>query len=245
MLAVDHHDDAARVQVRHQGLGDLGGQSFLDLGTAGVDVDQPGQLGQTGHLAVGAGDVADVGDPGERHEVVLAHRPDLDVLDQDQFAVVDVEGRRQHLAAGPAHAREHFAVHPGDPFRGLEQTLAIRVLTDTDQDLADGSGDPLVVEVALRAAPGLRVRGGVTVSHASHPTGHRSPAGRSAGRSGIRSARCRRRCAPGRPRGRAGRRAPAAARDRWTGPAGPVRRGPAAVPSAASARASSGPPGPR
>jgi hypothetical protein len=44
-----------------------------------------------------AGDVADVGDPVEGHEVVLTGGVDLDVAHDDHLVVVDVEGRREHL----------------------------------------------------------------------------------------------------------------------------------------------------
>ena len=44
VLALDDHDDAARLQDPHQGVGDLGGEPLLHLRALGVDVDQPGEL---------------------------------------------------------------------------------------------------------------------------------------------------------------------------------------------------------
>ena len=60
------------VEPLHQQVGDLRGQPLLHLRPAGVDLDQPGQLGQSGDPAVGAGDVADVRHAVERQQVVLA-----------------------------------------------------------------------------------------------------------------------------------------------------------------------------
>ena len=102
----------------HQRVGDLGGQPLLHLRALGVDVDQPGQLGQPGDLAALGRDVADVGDAGERHQVVLAHRPELDVADQDHLVVADVEGRGEHVLGRHAAARRSARRTRGRPGPG-------------------------------------------------------------------------------------------------------------------------------
>ena len=51
-----------------------------------------------------AGDVADVRDAVERHQVVLAGGVHLDVLDQHHLLVADVEGGGQHVARAPGRA---------------------------------------------------------------------------------------------------------------------------------------------
>ena len=136
-----------------QRVGDLGGQPLLDLRPLGVEVDQPGQLAQPGDPAVGAGDVADVGDAGERHQVVLAAAPDLDVLDQHELVVAEVEGRGQHLLGLLPQPGEHLRVRPRHPLRGVLQPVAVGVLADTDQDLPDGGHDPGVVERTGHRSP--------------------------------------------------------------------------------------------
>jgi len=120
----------------------LGGQPLLHLGTFGVDINEASELAQSGDLALSARDVADVSDPGERHEVVFAAAPDLDVLDQDQLVVTEVEDSGQDLLRILPQATEHFGVRSCDALWGLAQALPIRILTDSDQDLAYGGYDP-------------------------------------------------------------------------------------------------------
>ena len=55
VLALDDDDDAARLEDAHERVGDLRGEPLLDLRPLGEDVDQPGELGQPGDPAVGAG----------------------------------------------------------------------------------------------------------------------------------------------------------------------------------------------
>src|SRR5215216_407366 len=82
VLALDHHDDTPWLQNALQSLRHLGGQPLLDLRALRVEVDQPGQLRQSGDPAVDVRDVTHVSHSGERHQMMLATTPDLDVLDQ-------------------------------------------------------------------------------------------------------------------------------------------------------------------
>ena len=122
-----------------QRVGDLAGQPLLHLRPAGVDLDQPGQLGQPGDPAVLARDVADVRHAVEGHQVVLAGRVHRDVLDQHQLVVVLVEGGRQDLGRVLPEPGEGLGVGPGHPGGGVPQPVAVRVLPDRDQQLADGA----------------------------------------------------------------------------------------------------------
>src|SRR6516165_7316640 len=72
MLGLYHYDNAPGLEDVHQRIGDLAGHPFLDLGAAGVDVHQPGQLGQPGDLALLVRYIADVGKPEKRRQVMLA-----------------------------------------------------------------------------------------------------------------------------------------------------------------------------
>ena len=65
-----------------------------------------------------AGDVADVRDAVERHQVVLAGAVDLDVRDQDHLVVAEVEGRGEHVRRAPAAARRRSRRRPGRPGPG-------------------------------------------------------------------------------------------------------------------------------
>ena len=63
-------------------------------------------------------DVADVGDPGERHQVVLAAAPHLDVLDQHELVVAQVEHRGQHVLRLLPRARRTSPRTPARPAPG-------------------------------------------------------------------------------------------------------------------------------
>jgi hypothetical protein len=45
MLSLDDHDGTTGIQVLVQGIGDLNGKLFLELGSAGVALDESRQLG--------------------------------------------------------------------------------------------------------------------------------------------------------------------------------------------------------
>ena len=79
-------------------------------GALGVDVDEPGELGQPGQPALLAGDVARRAPPVERHQVVLAGGVQLDVADEDQLVVTDLERRRQHVLRLLEEPGEHLRV---------------------------------------------------------------------------------------------------------------------------------------
>ena len=148
MLALDHHDHPARLQDAVDGIGDLGGQPLLHLGAFRIEIDEPGQLAEPGDLAISARDVADVGNPGERHQMVLAAAPHLDVLDQHQLVVAEVEDGGQHLLRILPQTAEHLRVRPRDPLRSIAQTVPIGIFTDPDQDLAYRSDDTGMIELS-------------------------------------------------------------------------------------------------
>jgi hypothetical protein len=81
--------------------------------------------------------------------VVLAHRHDLDVADEDELLVVRLEGRGQDLGRVDAQAGEELGVGAGDPGGCLAQPVAVGILADGDEDLADRGLDALQVDVAL------------------------------------------------------------------------------------------------
>ena len=162
VLALDHHDHAARLEDARPGLGDLGGQPFLDLRSFGVQVDQPGELLQPGDPAVPAGDVADVGDPGERAPGGARSRLQTSM---SLTSTISSWPRSKVVAStssgscrSPANISRVRAGHPG---RGVPQALAVRVLADRDQQLADGGRGPRLVELgdaSRHRAHGIRRR---------------------------------------------------------------------------------------
>ncbi|GAA3344383.1 hypothetical protein GCM10020358_47400 [Amorphoplanes nipponensis] len=78
-----------------------------------------------------------MGDALERQQVMLAEAHQLDVADQHEFLVVGLERRGEHLRRVDPQAGEELRVRAGDAGRGALETVAVRVLTDGDEDLPD------------------------------------------------------------------------------------------------------------
>src|ERR1035438_4136230 len=154
MLRLDHHQDAPRFEDVHQPVRDLRGHAFLYLRTAGVNVDQPGQLGQSGNLTLFVWYIADVRRTKKGHQVMLAGAVNLDVPHQHQFVVVGVEHGGQDVLSPLAQPGELLREGPGDPGRGVPQPVPLRVLADGEQDLLHRALDTCGVEVgAQRFSP--------------------------------------------------------------------------------------------
>ena len=95
--------------------------------------------------------------PVERDEVVLAHRVELDVAHHHHLVVAEVEGRGQDVLGRHAQPDGELGVRPRHPGRGLAQALALGVLADGREQLADGRLGAGLVEgghVLRRARPG-------------------------------------------------------------------------------------------
>ena len=78
-------------------------------------------------------------------------------LHQHHLVVAEVEGRREHVLRLLPQAGEDLRVRPGDPGRGVPQAVAVRVLADRDEQLADGPAHALGV-VRARRRPRWAVR---------------------------------------------------------------------------------------
>ena len=82
---LDHHGDAAGLQHLLDGVGDLGGELFLDLQPLGVGFHDAGELADADDAAVRQ--VGDVGAADDRHHVVLAMAFQPDVAQQNDLVV--------------------------------------------------------------------------------------------------------------------------------------------------------------
>jgi hypothetical protein len=78
--------------------------------------------------------------------MVLAHGEHLDVSDQDQLVVPEVERGGEHVAGVLVQPGEDLGAGPGDAEGSVPQAVAIGVLADADEELADGGLDPGNVE---------------------------------------------------------------------------------------------------
>jgi hypothetical protein len=108
------------------GVGDLGCESFLELGTAGVTLHQTGQLGQPNDLPVRY--VAQVGLADERHEVMFAERIQRYVSYENHLAMFFLEPYVQVPGWVIAQPGEEERVGFGDAMRRASQAFPFRVL---------------------------------------------------------------------------------------------------------------------
>ncbi|GAA3164208.1 hypothetical protein GCM10020255_048870 [Rhodococcus baikonurensis] len=115
MLGFDDDDGSTGVELAHQSIRDLTGQAFLNLRTLGVQIDDTRELRQTGDLARLSGDVANVGDAVEGHQVVLARREHRNVSHEHQFLVALVESCVQRVVGLGVQTREDLLVRARNP----------------------------------------------------------------------------------------------------------------------------------
>ena len=84
---------------------------------AGEAVDEAGELGQPGDVAARTGDVGDVSDTDERHEVVLAGRGERHVADHHHLVVTCLEHGREvarRVLAEAGHASRRTSGRPAE-----------------------------------------------------------------------------------------------------------------------------------
>ena len=138
MLGFDDNGHAFGARDALNGFGNLSGQVFLNLQTAGVHVDDAGKLGQAQYLA--SGQVGNVALADERQHMVLTHAVEFDILNHDHFIHGRFEYRIVHQVAKvllvPAREELHGL---GRAHWSVLQTLAIRVFA---QAIDDGTEVP-------------------------------------------------------------------------------------------------------
>ena len=131
MLRLDDDHHAQRLEVLVDQVGDLLGQALLDLQAAGQAVHDPGDLAQPDDPS-SLGNIGHVGHAGERKHVVLAHRIERDVLDQDHLVVLFVLDDPEVLFRVFVDPAQDFGEHAGHPLgrrldpgpvRGLRRPL--------------------------------------------------------------------------------------------------------------------------
>ena len=127
-------------------------------GPAGKFVDHPGQLAQTHDPR--PGQIGNVGLAQKRQHVVLAHALEADIADQDHFVVALGEKLLQMPAGIKVQAREELGIHAGHPGRCFLKPLAIGIFANGHQNLADGTFDPGMVDLARTGCGAGIVPGG-------------------------------------------------------------------------------------
>ncbi len=136
MFGLNDEDSATRSQPLVDGFGDLGGQTLLELGSAGVRLHHPGQLGQPNDLPVWY--VAYVGLADERHEVMFAERMQGYVSHEDHLAMFFLEPHVQVPGGVIGQPGEEERVGLGDAPWRTSEAFPLRVLAYGDQYLPNG-----------------------------------------------------------------------------------------------------------
>ncbi|CRH70678.1 Uncharacterised protein [Chlamydia trachomatis] len=135
MLCFHNDDDSLGVKNLVDGVRDLRGQAFLNLGTTRVAFDDTCELRQASDLAT-ARNITDVCPTVEREQVVFADRVEGDVANQDKFVRSRLKLSTQVVARVFFQARKHFTPCACHPVRSSRQTFARRVLTDRNQQVS-------------------------------------------------------------------------------------------------------------
>ena len=137
MFGLHNHHCALGAEPIHQRIGDLHVEPLLHLQAAGEPVDQPRQLGKPTNLAVLAGNVSDVSPANERKHVMFTQRCERDVLNDDQFVVVNIKLFVEMVSGIFSIAAQDLVVCLGNPFRGLLQAVAIGVFSYREEDFSN------------------------------------------------------------------------------------------------------------
>ena len=137
MLGFDDDDDALRIQDLGDSVGDLRGQTLLDLGAPRIALDEARELRQAGDDAA-ARNVAHMRAPVEGQEVVFAHRVEGDVAHEDEFIGARVELRTQMLTGVLEQAGAHFAPRACHAVGRADQAFTLGVFADGDKQVARG-----------------------------------------------------------------------------------------------------------
>ncbi len=86
--------------------------------------------------------------------MVFAHALEADVLHQDHFIVFLRERFPQRFRRIGSQAGKHLGIHARDTVRSLAQAFAVRILTDSFQDITDRGDDPGVID-AVAGLPAI------------------------------------------------------------------------------------------
>jgi len=143
MGRLQYDRDALGLRFIHEQVGDLRGQSFLDLRAMREVIDDASQFGNPHDLSVG--EIRDVGVTFERHQVMLAHRVERDVPQEDHFVVSLSEGGRQVLSRVFGQPAKKLLIHSSDSLGGISESFALGVFTHGGQNLSNGVFDSVQV----------------------------------------------------------------------------------------------------
>ena len=137
MFRLNRDGDTIGLQAVHHDVGDLGGEPLLQLRAPGDGVDQPRELGDADHAP--ARHVGDMRRAAEREEVVFADREEGDIAEDHHFVVALVEADLEQRFGVDFASAEHFLERRGDAAGRFEQSLAVGVFAQREQQFAHGA----------------------------------------------------------------------------------------------------------
>src|SRR4051812_17363300 len=91
MFCLHDHANAERLQAFHQRVGNLNRELLLDLKSPRENIDNARDLRKSDHFSVR--NISDVRPADERKQMMLAHRVELDVFDENDLARFRTEDR--------------------------------------------------------------------------------------------------------------------------------------------------------
>ena len=128
MLSLDYDHRTASLEDGHDVGGDLRGHSLLDLQSAGIDLDQPGQLADANYIL--AGDVGDMDAPIEREHVMLAHGIELDLPEHNHLVASAIcECGFEYILCTHLIAAVHLIERTPHSCGSVLQAFALRVFS--------------------------------------------------------------------------------------------------------------------
>ena len=136
---LDHARGADGIQLIHQGVGDLHRQPLLHLRPTCVTFHQTRQLAQSHDFSVGQ--IRHMRPAGERQQMMLTQRMKFDVAQQHNFVISLAKNGPQMplwIIVQPGH---QFGIGTRDAIGRAQQSLAIRIFADGEQNLAHGFFD--------------------------------------------------------------------------------------------------------
>src|SRR5665213_1141893 len=115
-------------------VGDLLGQALLYLEIAGKQLDDAGEFGESQYAITGH--VADMRNPVEWQEMVLAQRPERDIPDQNQLVIALLVGECGEVET---LGGEQFDERCGNPPGGGGKMLVGGIPTQSDEQIPYGA----------------------------------------------------------------------------------------------------------
>ena len=82
----------------------------------------------------------------EGHEVVLTQGGEGDIADHHHFVVTGLKRGAQMGTGVGLNTFEELDIHVGDSARSFEQTVAIDIFANRDEQLADGCLDSVTID---------------------------------------------------------------------------------------------------